>query len=430
MSGDDADRLANLARDLQRQKRAEADRRAKREAKRINGQGRPPDPPPASEHELPQMLWKDVRLSSWAGRDPPPRRWALPDWIPRLQTTGLYGIGGINKTDFVLQLAMAASLGLAFIGYQLERTPTYCLFCEDTEAEIVRRAQRIAAHYHRDLADFVDFHFVSLVGFEDTEFVSFDGPQLLKRPALVRFDQAIIEYQAKLCILDTAPDFFGGNEIVRREVTRFVRVLNAISMQRDCAILFTAHPSIRGAESGALGSGSTGWGAKVRARLSLHDPGEDDEDEDEKAARQRMGLPPKPTERRILVRQKSNYAAVAEALELVCRNGVFTTSALDPEAAADRASLRRSAVEAKFLELIPKAEAAVGYLHTSVTARDRYAPAAIAALPEAKGYSLPELTRAMRRLLAAGRLRLAPFGPPSRHQFKLVRTDPDLAANP
>lgn len=427
MSGDPVD----VARDLLRRQATAKARREKREAERFNGGKGPPDHAPDTPvYELPQIEWRDVCLSSWAGRELPPRRWALPDWIPRLQTTGLYGIGGINKTDFVLQLAMAASLGLAFIGHQLERTPTYCLFCEDTESEIVRRAQRIAAHYRRDLAEFEDFHFVSLVGFEDTEFVSFDGPQLLKRPALVRFDQAIVEYQAKLCVLDTAPDFFGGNEIVRREVTRFVRVLDAISMQRDCAILFTAHPSVRGAESGALDSGSTGWGAKVRARLSLHDPGEDDEDEDHKAARQRLGLPPKPTERRILIRQKSNYAAVAEALELVCRNGVFTTSALDPEQAADRAELRKSAVEAKFLDLMPKAETTVAYLHSSITARDRYAPAAIAALPEAKGFSQPELTRAMRRLLAAGRLRLVAFGAPSRRRFKLVRADPDLAANP
>ena len=86
---------------------------------------------------------------------------------------------------------------------------------------------------------------------------------------------------ARLATLDTAPDFFGGAEISRRDVTRFVRKLDAVSMTRSCSILFTAHPSVRGRASGSFDSGSTGWEAKVRARLSLHDPGDEDDDSDE-----------------------------------------------------------------------------------------------------------------------------------------------------
>jgi hypothetical protein len=43
----------------------------------------------------------DEKLSDWAEREIPDRRWVVPEWIPREQVTGLYGAGGINKTDFL-----------------------------------------------------------------------------------------------------------------------------------------------------------------------------------------------------------------------------------------------------------------------------------------------------------------------------------------
>jgi hypothetical protein len=265
-----------------------------------------------ADHELPQVDWRDVRLSDWAGREVPEMRWILESWIPRQQVTGLYGIGGINKTDFLVQLLMARAAGLTFIGHQLEAGPAYGLFCEDTEAEIVRRASRIAASYGRSLADFPDVHFASLVGFDFPEFLTFDGAEMTIGLALRRFDHAIVQYGAGLATLDTIPDFFGGNEIVRRDVSRFMRKLDAISTVRGCAILYTAHPSIRGRIAGTLDSGSTAWEGKVRSRISLHDPG-DEVDEDDKPKRQE---PAKATDKRILTRHKSNYAPRGETLEL------------------------------------------------------------------------------------------------------------------
>jgi RecA-family ATPase len=370
-----------------------------------------------ANHALPDVAWRDVRLSDWANRDLPERLWIVPDWIPREQTTGLYGVGGINKTDFLLQLLMASSAGLPFLGYALTPLgPVYGLFCEDSEAELVRRASRIAVHYHRSLADFPDVHFASLVGYDDPEFVSFDGPKPMNGAALLRFDRMIMQLGAKLATLDTAPDFFGGTEISRRDVTRFVRKLDAVSMTRSCAILFTAHPSVRGRTSGSFDSGSTGWEAKVRARLSLHDPGnEDDEDADKKA-----NAPQPPSERRILTRQKANYARPGETIELICRNGVFTTAALDTEQAAKRAGgpTRNAACDDQFLALIPKAESAIRYVHDASSAPSHYAPAVFAARKDSGGYSRAEFTRAMRRLLETGRIRSIPFGAPSKGRSK------------
>jgi RecA-family ATPase len=364
---------------------------------------------PEREHILPEVEWRDARLSDWANRDVPERLWIVPDWIPREQTTGLYGIGGINKTDFLMQLLMASSKGLPFLGYELAPIgPVYGLFCEDSEAELVRRASRIAAHYGLTLADFPDVHFASLVGYDDPEFMSFDGPKPMNGPALLRFDRMIVHLGAKLATLDTAPDFFGGTEISRRDVTRFVRKLDAVSITRSCAILFSAHPSVRGRASGSFDSGSTGWEAKVRARLSLHDPGnEDDLDGDNKAK-----APQPPSDRRILTRQKANYARPGATIELVCREGVFTPAAVDPEAAKQRqhGPGHAAACEDKFLELLAKVREQGGYVHDASNVPSRYAPAVFATRPDGKAFSKAEYTRAMQRLFVAKRLRLQDTG--------------------
>jgi RecA-family ATPase len=236
--------------------------------------------------------------------------------------------------------------------------------------------------------------------------------------ALRLFDQRIIQFKAGLAVLDTIPDFFGGNEISRREVSQFFRKLDAVSTGRHCGITFTAHPSIRGRADGSLGSGSTGWEGKTRSRISLRDPGDENaEDTDPKR-------PAPSSDRRILTRHKSNYAPQGVTLELAYREGFFATAALDAETAARRGPGRNAACEARFLELVPKAEQAISYVHYSTTARDHYAPAVFAARKDGGGFSKAEFGRAMRRLLEAGRIRSVPFGPPSRGQRKLVIADP------
>ena len=98
------------------------------------------------------------------------------------------------------------------------------------------------------LSDFPDFHFASLVGVRDKEFATFDKGPMQQPPteALLRLDEKIVEIGATLVTLDTLPHFFGGNEVIRREVTQFVTQLDAISIARECGMLFTAHPQPRG----------------------------------------------------------------------------------------------------------------------------------------------------------------------------------------
>ena len=367
-----------------------------RDARRTH---RKPTPDPA-DHELPQIPWIDERLSDWANRDIPLRGWVVPEWIPRGQCTGLYGPGGVNKTDFLIQLLLAKSKGLPFIGHMLEAGPVYGMFLEDDRNEVVRRASQIAktawgastvsTHLH-------NFHFVSLVGFDEPEFVAFDGPKMEIKQALYRVDQKIVEIGAHLVTLDTLPHFFGGNEIVRREVSRFIRKLDGISIARECGFLFSAHPSARGRQTGSMESGSTGWEGGMRSRVGLNDPGPEG-DGDEQA-------PQIGSDRRILTRLKCNYARPGETIALVIREGTFFMTTVGPEAAANppkSGPLRNQACEVKFLELLAAVAEQGSHVNESVHS-GRYAPKEFAQHPGRGDFRETEFARAMRRLFEAKR---------------------------
>jgi RecA-family ATPase len=378
----------------------------------------PPDRPTPSPDQgtpKPPPLWDDVRLSDWAEREIPPRQWIMEDWIPIGQCVGLYGVGGVRKTDWLLQLLMAASLGLPFCGIPLMHCLTYGLFCEDTEDELVRRAHRIAGFYGRSLAEFTGFKFASLVGVGDTEFVNFDNARMTLLPAYNLFVERIAEHGAKLAVLDTAPDFFGGEEISRRQVSRFFRLLDGIGMKHHCGLVYSAHPSVRGRASGTFASGTTGWEAKTCARLVIRDPIEDEDDENGTSRVAR-----KPSDRRILTRAKSNYAAQGIEIELVYRDGGFLPAGIDRTTTPMRGQMRNLAADTKFLELLRKINSQGRYVHDASNTPDRYAPNVFYTDPDRAGFSKLEFTRAMARLFDAGRIKLEHAGNAHRGHAQII----------
>ena len=393
---------------------------------RANG----PDP----DHQLPIIPWIDESAIDYIDCALPTRLWIWEDWIPREQCTGLFGIGGVNKTDFLVQLLLAKSAGLLFLGHELEAGPVYGLFIEDTREEIVRRATKIAeAVWGKDFAaDFPNFHFVSLVGFDTPELVTFDGPDMHIGNALKHVDYMVDILKVHLVTLDTLPHFFGGNEIVRREVSRFIRKLDAISIARRCAILCTAHPSRSGRQSGTLESGSTGWDGGFRARLGLEDPGPEGEDK----PNDRNDLTPRiKSDRRILTRLKCNYAEQGVKIELRCEGGVFSRIDDGPEAAKrpPRSGPERNAwCDAIFLDLLARITAEGRYVNDSRNSAGHYAPKEFTAHPGRMNFTEAEFTRAMRRLFDLQRIKVAGFGPPSRGQRKIidVQKEPDPEPDP
>jgi RecA-family ATPase len=393
---------------------ARVDEESRKGRKGTNGGGRGHEEENQyDDHQLPDVEWIDRRISDWNEAELPERLWVIPDWIPREQVTGLYGPPGVNKTDFLIQLLMSTSLGLPFLGYQLERMPAFGLFCEDTAVEIARRAARIASHHGMYLSEFPDFHYASLVGHDDLEFVTFERNSMYQTRALKRFDMTIQQTGAALACLDTAPHFFGGSEIDRRQVSRFLRKLDAISIVRGCGIVITAHPSAKGRDSGRMDSGSTGWEGGVRARIALTRPKEENAEDDK---------PPADGKDRTLTLWKSNYAPPGKILDLVCDRGVFTTGALDPEKAKARGPFAKEACRAKFLELLRKTTAIDKRVHDSATHPSNYAPAVFAKHPDGGMFRKDQYELAMRDLEGTGRLR---YVVKSDRKYMVELTTPD-----
>jgi RecA-family ATPase len=282
--------------------------------------------------------------------------WVLPGWIPRQQAVGFYGVGGVQKTNWLIQLGATVSHGgLDFLGFQMPKMPVLALFCEDTREEIMRRLDRIALHYGLTRRDFPDFHFASLVGYAQPEFVEFNNNEMKICEALLRFDEKLKETDAGLAILDTASHFFGGEEVRRRDVTRFIRQLDANSITRRCGIVFSRHPSVRGAgKGGRLESGSTGWEASVRARIGLTWPREEDSKDEDPLAMEK-------TNERTLTLIKANYGRPGSTIDMIVENGVFI-----PKFATDPGAVQKptrptpeqigAACEKKFFELLKQVE--------------------------------------------------------------------------
>lgn len=345
--------------------------------------------------KLPTGAWTLTRPSEWVGRDVGPRIFIMEDWLPLGEYVSLYGVAGARKTDFIIQTLMAASAGLQFCGFPMGHYVTIGLFCEDTTEELVRRIDRIAAFYGRTRADFTGFFWASLVGVEEPEFISFEFGKMSVTDAFRLFEQQIAATNAGLAALDTIADFFGGEEIKRREVSQFLRLLNGCCFRNHCTVIGSRHPSRSGRASGTYESGSTGWEGKERARLHLRDPAQDDDEEPKHKSH---------SDKRILTRAKCNYAIPGDEIELLFEDGGFKRVAGE---GMPKGQMRELAAEAKFLELLHKTKNQGRYVHESRNNPDRYAPKVFAGDPDRNGFTEAELYRAMTRLFGKEKIRMS-----------------------
>jgi len=333
----------------------------------------------------PTALWTLTRPSERAGLVVEPRVFIMENWLPLGEYVSLYGVAGTRKTDFIIQALMAASAGLPFCGFPMRHYVTLGLFCEDTEEELDRRIERIAGFYGRSRADFTGFFWASLVGCDQTEFISFNFGRLFVEGAFRLFEQQIAEVGAGLAALDTIADFFGGEEVNRRQVSQFLRMLNGCCFRNHCTIIGSRHPSRSGRNSGTFESGSTGWEGKERARLHLRDPAHDRDDDPRHQQH---------SNKRILTRAKCNYAMPGEEIELVFEDGGFKR--IDDN--KPKGTLRDIAAKQKFLELLRKFNKPGRVVHNAANNPARYAPAVFARDDDSGGFSKGELKRAMDRL--------------------------------
>ena len=261
--------------------------------------------------QLPQQTTETSPLAlidprSWCGQPVPQREWLIKDWFLRRGVTLLYGDGGTGKSLLMLMLLISAALEEKWLGLDVEQTKGIGFFCEDDHDELHRRTAWIMERMNRSLSELADLKLYSGVG-ENNILMQFDrdGMAIIEE-FYNRLEKAIIDSGARLVVLDTAADFFGGNEIVKSEVRAFLNKLAGLALKIDGAIIICSHPSVSGLTTGSGESGSKAWNNTVRCRLYFEHI-KDDETGD----------------LRTLSRKKSNYAKRDEFVTVRYDDGVF-----------------------------------------------------------------------------------------------------------
>jgi RecA-family ATPase len=356
-----------------------------------------------NEQQAPLLF---VDMQEWDEQQPPARPWAVLDRIPLRQVSLLSGEGAVGKTILELQRGVAHVLGRDWIGTLPELGPVIYVNAEDEEDELRRRLGRIAAHYDARFADIAKggLHLLSLAG-KDAVLGHADRQGIVKpTPLFARLREAACDIKPKSVTLDTSADVFAGNENDRAQVRQFVGLLRGLAIDANSAVLVCSHPSLTGISSDTGLSGSTAWHNSVRARLYF------------KPATTEAGEMPDPDLRELQFK-KNNYGPLSERVLLRWRNGVFV-----PE--PSEGSLERMAADQKddeaFLTLLVSLNEQGRNASPSANG-STYAPTLMKQDPRAQGISKRRLIDAMNRLFAARKIRVEPYGRPSRPNHRIVK---------
>ena len=347
--------------------------------------------------ERPKPALRIVRPVNLDGKTIPEQRWIARNWLAEGTAAALYGDGGTGKTLLAQQLMTACATGTSWLGLDVEPCKALGFFCEDDDDELHRRQHAINKHAGVGFSDLGNMAWVSRVGEEGTLIrYSRDGTPSVT-PLWKAVQEATMDMGARVVVLDTAADIFGGDENVRGQVRHFMAQLNGFASRIKGVVMLCAHPSRSGMNSGRGDGGSTAWHNGARARLYLARP-EADKD---------SSVDPNV---RVLSMPKNNRARTGEAIQLRWDAGALIHEAdpladfpSDPRPAPERA-------EAAFLAALDSLTAQGRFLSVSANASN-YAPRVMAGTPHCAGIKKRgDLKAAMERLFHAEQIEVGVVG--------------------
>jgi RecA-family ATPase len=324
-----------------------------------------------------------IKPTQWEGVPVRPREWIVPDWLPVGHTTLCYGDGGTGKGLLVQELLTSCVTIRPWCGLAVTQCRGLGVFCEDTNHELHRRQTDINDHLGVTFSDLADLQLISRTGL-DNVMVNFINGHMQATKLFHQIEAAVMDFGAKLLVLDTAADIFGGNEIVRREVRAFIGLLTGLAMRMNGAVLLNAHPSRAGMASGSGDGGSTAWNNSCRSRWTLARPNSDAEDDPDR-------------DLRILTRVKANYASIGDSIELRWQNGVLVPTR---QPTGIIGSITRQNADQVFLDLLDRTRATNQWTSHNPRAGN-YAPKIFSKRPDRQGFTKSDFEKAMHRLLAA-----------------------------
>jgi hypothetical protein len=330
----------------------------------------------------------------WQGKPVPDRQWFVDGWIPDRTVTNLSGDGGSGKTLIIMQLIAAASLQTEWLGRTVAVGPCLYYGAEDEADELHRRLKSIVASAGRELSDLDGIRLIPMAG-SDAVLAEPDRNGHLAATALFqKLERETKALRPKLVVIDPSADVFGGDEINRSQVRKFVSMLRGLAIDYDCAVLLLSHPSLAGLTSGTGTSGSTAWNNSVRSRLYLQTTSPDT---------------------RVLKVVKANHGKVGDEIAIRWNDGVYE---LDNGGDPVVENVINGKTDALFLELL--ALFADQGQNLGIQPGTSYAPAKMAKHPKAKGFSKDQLAASMQRLFDSKRIAVVTEGPDSRRRSRLV----------
>ena len=359
----------------------------------------------AQEHAKPPAPLQWLDMSNWDSEPVPERKWAIRDRVP-LRQTGLFsGEGGTGKSILELTKNVAHVLGKDWLGSS--GRGAFYLGAEDDVDELHIRLATIVEHYRTTFAELTDggLYILPLLG-KDAVLCATTRSGKVETTALYRqILQAAGDIKPKNISVDTLSRAFVGNEIDRTQVYAFASHMQALAMAADGSVTVLSHPSLQGMASGTGLSGSTAWHGAFRFRQYLTSVKPTDSEQPDNDLRE-------------LQFKKNQYGPLGENVVLRWRNGLFL-----PE--PGMSSLDKLAREAKadeiFLDLLKRLSAEGRNISHNANSKT-YGPTVFVTEAEAKKTRLSkaELEAAMRRLFAAGKIRVDTYGPPSKSYSRLI----------
>jgi hypothetical protein len=346
------------------------------------------DAPPSIE---PQQKAEALDWAALAGKEPPPRKWAIKGWFGFGHTTLLVGLGGIGKTLLAQQAASCLSVGRSFIDEVTESCKVLMWACEDDHDELWRRQIAISRSMRMGLDEFTgNLVIVPRQGLDNALVVTEYG-KLMFTPTIARLKEQADDEHAQVVILDNVAQLYGGSENDRHSVTAFLNALAGALKGR--AILLLAHPS-RGLNSEY--SGSSAWENAARTRLYLGASLPDQKTDDEPSQ-----------DVRYLSRRKSNYST-KDYRRCVYRDGVLIPD--EPDEGGGIVSIIKASNAEKVVTDGIRKLAVMGLSATDGTTSPRFLPRILDEYKLTEGMSRSDLASAMRRLMVDGKVQRAEVG--------------------
>lgn len=334
--------------------------------------------------------------SKWENLTPPHPDWLIEGCFLKGTVGMMSGDGGVGKSLLCQQLLTAAAIGKPWLGLRTQQCPTFGFFCEDDEDELHRRQASINQLYGCTMADLDTVTYSSRVAMENV-IMTFDkktGDEGRTTGIYSQLKFAIEQSGAKIAVIDTVADVFGGNENYRIQVRKFITELRKIALRMQGVIILTAHPSVGGMASGTGSSGSTAWNNSVRSRIYLtREKGfADGEDED--------------NNKRTLKTMKNNQGPGRGKIPLIWHQGVFerTDTAEGP--------VKQIEAGAALMDCMRRLHANGTQPAAKYDAKNSLCSEATK-LGYAKDITWKALTHAQDKLVADNRLELFETGPPS-----------------